>query len=93
MAAPTSEVESGAVLNRFAGNLRQERLMAGLSQETLAELAGIHRTEVSLLEREKREPRMATLIALAGALDVSVGVLVKGIKWDGGTMTLKTGRS
>lgn len=69
------------VNRRFGENLRRIRRDCGLSQEALADLAGIHRTEASLLERAGREPRLSTLVKLAGALEVPVEELVKGITW------------
>ena len=53
---------------RFAINLRKARTEAGVSQEELGYLCDLHRTEVSLLERAGREPRLATIVKLAGAL-------------------------
>lgn len=49
----------------FAKNLRRLRLKAELSQEALGELCGLHRTEISLLERAAREPRLSTMVKLA----------------------------
>lgn len=69
------------VNGRFAVNLKRIRADRGLSQEALAELAGIHRTELSLLERGQREPRLGTLVKLAGALEASIGELTKDIKF------------
>jgi transcriptional regulator with XRE-family HTH domain len=66
---------------RFAANLRQARTKAGISQEELAERCELHRTEISLLERAGREPRLATLVKLAGALDTTPGELCTGISW------------
>lgn len=70
------------VTRRFAANLRRERTRRGLSQERLAELTDLHRTEISLLEREGREPRLGTLVKLAVVLDVSVSTLADGIVWE-----------
>jgi transcriptional regulator with XRE-family HTH domain len=66
---------------RFAVNLRKVRTEAGVSQEELGQLCDLHRTEVSLLERAGREPRMATIIKLAGALNTSVSILCEGVSW------------
>jgi transcriptional regulator with XRE-family HTH domain len=54
---------------RFAANLRDARARAGLSQERLSSLARLHRTEISLLERGERDPRLSTIVRLARALD------------------------
>jgi transcriptional regulator with XRE-family HTH domain len=66
---------------RFAVNLRQARLAKGISQEELGFQCSLHRTEVSLLERGGREPRLGTIVKLAGALDVTPDMLCAGIAW------------
>jgi transcriptional regulator with XRE-family HTH domain len=65
---------------RFAANLRRQRLANGLSQEQLAAKTGLHPSEVSRLERAVREPRLGTIAKLARALGVSAAKLVAGIK-------------
>jgi transcriptional regulator with XRE-family HTH domain len=67
--------------DRFAANLRQARTEAGISQEELGYRCELHRTEISLLERAGREPRLSTMIKLAGALDVTPADLCTGISW------------
>jgi transcriptional regulator with XRE-family HTH domain len=66
---------------RFAINLRKARAEAGVSQEELGYLCDLHRTEVSLLERAGREPRLATIVKLAGALKTTPSALCDGISW------------
>jgi transcriptional regulator with XRE-family HTH domain len=56
---------------RFAANLRRHRARLGLSQEALANLCDLHRTEISLLERCKRSPRLDTIISLTRGLELS----------------------
>jgi transcriptional regulator with XRE-family HTH domain len=67
---------------RFATNLRQARVKAGISQEALGDLCDLHRTEISLLERAGREPRLGTIVKLAGALGTTPGELCAGIAWN-----------
>jgi transcriptional regulator with XRE-family HTH domain len=69
---------------RFAANLRKARKKAGISQEELGFRCDLHRTEISLLERAGREPRLATLIKLAGSLETTPQELCEGIGWDPG---------
>jgi len=66
---------------RFGQTLARERLTAGLSQETLADLAGLHRTAVGQLERGERVARVDTLARLCGALCVGPAVLMAGLDW------------
>ncbi len=59
------------VRKQFAANLRHQRMRAGLSQEALADICDLHRTEISLLERCKRSPRLETIVILARGLQLS----------------------
>ena len=53
----------------FAALLKRQRLAAGLTQEALAERAGLSAKAVSDLERDpERSPRLATVTLLADAL-------------------------
>lgn len=66
---------------QFASNLRQARDRAGISQEALADKCELHRTEISLLERCKRSPRLETIVILARGLGLSSpGELLAGIR-------------
>lgn len=63
-----------AALGRTIGRLRQN---LGLSQEELANRAGIHRTYVSQLERGIKSPTLAVLIKIAKALDTKPSKIVR----------------
>jgi transcriptional regulator with XRE-family HTH domain len=62
-------------------NVFMARRRAGFSQEELGALAGLHRTEVGMVEKGERLPRVDTLLKLAAALAVPVSELVAGIEW------------
>ena len=65
----------------LAGNVRAYRKKHGLSQEALADACDLHRTEISLLERCKRSPRLETIVILARGLKLrSPGELLEGIR-------------
>lgn len=66
---------------RFADNLILLRGRVDLSQEQAAERAGLHKTELSLLERGLRLPRLDTLIKLSGAIEVESCELLAGMSW------------
>ncbi|MNK19435.1 anaerobic benzoate catabolism transcriptional regulator [compost metagenome] len=53
---------------RFAANMKRERVSQGLSQEKLAELAGLHRTYVSQVERGVTSISLDNVEKLAAAL-------------------------
>ncbi len=67
---------------RFAVNLRRARERTEISQEELGFRCELHRTEISLLERGGREPRLGTIVKLAGALETTAEDLCDGIRWD-----------
>jgi transcriptional regulator with XRE-family HTH domain len=66
----------------LGSRIRRRRRYLDLSQEALAELAGIHRTQISLFEHGERMPMTSTLVRLAAALGVSVDQLLAGIEWE-----------
>lgn len=66
---------------RLGQNLARCRESVGVSQEELSFRASIHRTEVSLLERGERMPRVDTALRLAGSLGVALDDLVVGLEW------------
>jgi transcriptional regulator with XRE-family HTH domain len=69
-----------SVRQQFADNLRHHRERRDLSQEALAAICGLHRTEISLLERRKRSPRLETIVILARGLELrSAGELLKDV--------------
>jgi transcriptional regulator with XRE-family HTH domain len=56
------------LLRAFGVRVRTLRVHAGFSQEALAELAGVHRTYLSSVERGQRNISLANIQALADAL-------------------------
>jgi transcriptional regulator with XRE-family HTH domain len=69
-----------ALRARFAANLRRARAAAGVSQDALARRSGLNRTEVSLLERSLRSPRLETIVLLMRGLGLeSCAELLDGI--------------
>jgi transcriptional regulator with XRE-family HTH domain len=56
----------------FASRLRQIRQLKGLSQEELADMAGLHRTYVGSVERSERNISIDNIERLANALEVDI---------------------
>jgi transcriptional regulator with XRE-family HTH domain len=61
---------------RFGETVRKLRLKLGVSQEDLADRAGLHRTYISLLERGLRNPSLTVIAQLATALNTTASELV-----------------
>ena len=69
--------------HRFGQTLRAQRTRAGLSQEQLGRSCRLHRTEISLLERGERDPRLSTIVRLARCLGVRPSELVAALEDEG----------
>lgn len=61
----------------FAKRVRARRLELGLSQEQLAEKAGIHRTYVGMLERGEKNVTIYNIDRIATALSVDPSTLLR----------------
>lgn len=71
------------LLHIFAVNVRRYRVQSGLSQEALAEKAGLHRTYISAVERERRNICIENMEAIASALEIEPYLLMMPISKEG----------
>lgn len=60
----------------FGRGVRRHRQRAGLTQERLAELAGLHPTYVSMVETAKKVPTLEAALRLAKGLGMKLSKLV-----------------
>lgn len=65
---------------RLADKLRSERALRGLSQEQLADLAGLHRTYVGSVERSERNVSLDNIEQLANALGLDIAAMLEPTK-------------
>jgi transcriptional regulator with XRE-family HTH domain len=77
--AMTKSTKRTSARLRFGANLRLLREKRGLSQEALADAAGLHRTYVGSIERGERNVAIDNIEKLAAALNVSPGSLIDGV--------------
>lgn len=63
------------IINVFANNVKKYRTERGLSQEAFAEKAGLHRTYISAVEREKRSIALENIQKIADALEIETYLL------------------
>lgn len=60
------------VLEKFGRKVREKRLAAGISQEKLGELSGLHRTYISGIERGIRNVSLKNIWKISKALKVKL---------------------
>ena len=63
----------------MAFNLKRLRSSAGISQEELADRAGLHRTYISSIERARRNVSLENIFQIAEALGATPAELLKPI--------------
>lgn len=66
----------GETRKHFTEKLKEERVRQQMSQEALAEFSGLHRTYISLVERNERNPTIDNIEKLSLALGVKVSDLL-----------------
>lgn len=75
------DAQTAALGLRFGENLTELRGRVGLSQTATADRAGLHRTEVALVEHGRRIPRLDTILKPAAGTNVSACELLEGMEW------------
>lgn len=73
-------MSNGEEQRLFGEVIRKAREDRSISQEALADLAGLHRTYISLLERGLRNPSLTVITKLAGALGTSSSILIAALE-------------
>ena len=63
------------IVNMFSENVKKYRLESHLSQEALAEKAGLHRTYISAIECKRRSISLENIQRIAKALNIEPYVL------------------
>jgi transcriptional regulator with XRE-family HTH domain len=74
----------------LSANLKRLRHAKGISQERFADISGLHRTQISQVEREVANLTLDTLALLADALNVELAELF--FKSPGEVANLSAGR-
>jgi transcriptional regulator with XRE-family HTH domain len=75
------EADVANYLKALGQNVRtlRKEVSPRLSQEGLADVTGLHRTEIGKLEQGKVDPRLMTLHRVADALDATLDDLARGL--------------
>ncbi len=67
---------SKSILKKFGKRVKKERLKQNLSQEELAEKAGVHRTYIGMIERAEKNITLQNIEKIAKALHISLDKLM-----------------
>ncbi len=65
------------ILLRFGKNVKEYRKARQLSQEQLAELAGVHRTYIGMIERAEKNITLCNIEKIAKALNININRLLE----------------
>jgi transcriptional regulator with XRE-family HTH domain len=76
----TNGMNANHFMRLIGERVRQRRLALGLSQEALAAAAGLHRTQINLIEHNRRKIRIETLLRIALALEIEPADLLPRIR-------------
>lgn len=63
------------ILEKFGERVREERRKKNLSQEQLAEKAGVHRTYIGMIERAEKNITLLNIQKIALALEIKISDL------------------
>ena len=71
------KIKAEKMVSNLMNEFKRIRKEKKLSSEKLANMAGLHRTTIGLLENEKRIPTILTCLKISLALDVALSDLIK----------------
>lgn len=76
---PSGKPPLSTATAEFGRRVRDRRHELGLTQESLADTAGLHWTFIGQAERGQRNPSLHNIIKLAAGLEMDAGGLVSGL--------------
>ena len=62
---------------KLGARVRQQRVLSGLTQERLAEMAGVSSSFIGHIERGEKKASVETVVALCNAMNTSPSVLLQ----------------
>lgn len=64
-------------LSQLGNTIKSYRNKYKISQEKLADSAGLHRTYIGMIERGEKNPSFLALISISNALNITINELLK----------------
>ena len=65
------------ILIKFGSKVRKEREKRGYSQEDFADLVGVHRTYIGMIERAEKNITLKNIEKIAKALNITISKLLE----------------
>ena len=65
------------ILNKFGNRIKELRIEKDLTQEQFAELSGLHKNYIGMVERGERNPSLKNIEVIANAFNISISKLMK----------------
>lgn len=72
-------MDKNPILLQFGKNVQEYRRAQQMTQEQLAESAGVHRTYIGMIERAEKNITLLNIAKIANALKISPSVLLKNL--------------
>ncbi|MBN1287537.1 MAG: helix-turn-helix transcriptional regulator [Anaerolineae bacterium] len=68
------------ILKYFGCRVRAERANRGISQEEFADMVGVHRTYIGMIERAEKNVTLRNIEKIARALEIEISELFDGYR-------------
>ena len=65
------------ILNKFGLRIKELRIEKDLTQEQFAELSGLHKNYIGMVERGERNPSLKNIEVIALAFNISISEMMK----------------
>ena len=72
-------VQNRQILTSFGEIVRSKRQAQQLSQEEFADVVGVHRTYIGMIERAEKNITLLNIAKIAQALNISISDLTQGL--------------
>jgi transcriptional regulator with XRE-family HTH domain len=66
-----------SILKKFGKRVRELRTERNLTQQQLADISGLHKNYIGMIERGERNPSLLNIAVLARSFEITISELMK----------------